>query len=73
MCELNKFGDFKMGDWYELKWFCGNPYVEYCNEASRWTTCAIQLKPAQATEFVLMQEKHKEAEEAFLKAIAVDT
>jgi len=58
-----------MGEWYELKWLGGKPYIDYQSEASKWGSVCVELTHEQLQELEDFQVKQANQEKNFIKAL----
>lgn len=59
-----------MGDYYEIIWLAGIPYIEFMNEASKWQTVAHQLTKDQCNLLDNFECQQSEDLREFLKGLS---
>jgi hypothetical protein len=58
-----------MGEWFELRWLGGEPYVDYQSEQSKWASAAVKLDADEVQAIEDFQIKQANAEKDFIKQL----
>lgn len=61
-----------MGEWFELRWLGGDPYIDYQSEESKWSSAAIKLTSDEVQEIEDFQIKQSNDEKAFIKSLLIN-
>lgn len=58
-----------MGEWYELRWLAGKPYIDYQSEASKWDSACVDLSMDELQRLEDFQVKQSAQEKEFIKSL----
>lgn len=58
-----------MGDWYDVVWLAGVPYIEYSNDSTDWRPTAKQMTKEQYKALEDLRNKHCQDEQKLLKGM----